>query len=106
MQIYFYPLGNLDDFCLGTWTIFAWELGRISLGNLDDFCLGTWTIFAWELGRILLGNLDGFYLGTWTIIFHTTYWYTKKKRRNALRLYLFFTRDNLITQFFCHIQKC
>ena len=92
MQIYFYLLGNLDDFRLGTWTIFTWELGRISLGNLDDF-----------------------HLGTWTIIFHTTYWYDyKKKRRNALRLYnvckshknLFFTRDNLITQFFCHIQKC
>lgn len=50
------------------------------LGNLDGFYLGTWLIFAWELGRILLGNLDGFHLGTWTIIFHTTYWYTTKKR--------------------------
>ena len=57
MQIYFYLLGNLDGFCLGTWTIFTWELGRFSLGNLD-----------------------GFYLGTWTIIFHTTYWYDYKKR--------------------------
>jgi hypothetical protein len=29
-----------------------WELGSFSLGNLDKFCLGTWTIFTWELGRI------------------------------------------------------
>ena len=61
MQIYFTYLG--------TWTIFAWELGRFSLGNFDDFYLGTWTIFTWELGRIftwelgriLLGNLDDYF---------------------------------------------
>ncbi len=52
MQIYFYLLGNLDDFRLGTWTIFTWELGRFLLGNLDDFYLGTWTILAWELGQL------------------------------------------------------
>ena len=52
MQIYFYPFGNLDDFHLGTWLVFTWELGRILLGNLDEFCLGTWTDFVWELGRI------------------------------------------------------
>ena len=92
MQIYFYLLGNLDDFYLGTWTIFTWELGQISLGNLDDFRLGTWTVFTWELGQLFFKLPIGMT--------------TKKKRRNALRLYLFFTRDNLITQFFCHIQKC
>ena len=99
MQIYFYLLGNLDGFSLGTWTIFTWELGRFSLGNLDDFYLGTWTVFTWELGQLF------FTLPIGTL---------QKKRRNALRLYnvckshknLFFTRDNLITQFFCHIQKC
>ena len=52
MQIYFYPLGNLDDFYLGTWTIFTWEFGRFSLGNLDGFYLGTWTVFTWELGQL------------------------------------------------------
>ena len=45
MQIYFYILGNLDGFHLGTWMDFTWELGWISLGNLDGFCLGTWLIF-------------------------------------------------------------
>ena len=39
MQIYFYPFGNLDDFHLGTWTDFAWELGQFLLGNLDVFFL-------------------------------------------------------------------
>lgn len=46
---------------LGTWTIFAWELGRFLLGNLDDFYLGTWTVFTWELGRFSLGNLDNYF---------------------------------------------
>lgn len=41
MQIYFCLFGNLDDFYLGTWTIFAWELGQFLLGNLDNFHLGT-----------------------------------------------------------------
>ena len=45
-------LGNLDGFCLGTWTDFTWELGRFSLGNLDGFHLGTWTVFTWELGQL------------------------------------------------------
>lgn len=31
------------NFCyLGSWLIFVWELGVISLGNLADFRLGTW----------------------------------------------------------------
>ena len=62
----------------------TWELGRFLLGNLDGFCLGTWTIFAWELGRFSLGNLDCFHLGTWPIIFHTTYWYTTKKETQCI----------------------
>ena len=37
MQIYFYSLGNLDDFYLGTWLIFTWELGSFLLGKLDGF---------------------------------------------------------------------
>ena len=34
--------------------LLIWEFERFLLGNLAYFYLGTWTDFAWELGRILL----------------------------------------------------
>ena len=36
---------------------FIRRVGVISFGNLANFCLGTWPIFVWELGRFLFGNL-------------------------------------------------
>ena len=35
---------------LGTWRVFAWELGEFSFGNLASFRLGTWRVFVWEDG--------------------------------------------------------